>query len=631
MIDPTENRNEASELNQESLVPVSSSEENHLPADETTTHDEHIAEDDDHDLDIIGEQDFSQYTKEQLVEASAKLFAESNFKKVDELLRLMKAEVDRINKEEREEALQKFLAAGGEKDAFEYKSDAQIEKFYANYKALKDRKAKYYNELEKRRQKNYDDKQAILQEIKTLVEGGDTGKGSFEKLKELQQKWKEIGPVPPQQADVLYSTYDALLDRFYSQKSIEIELIELDRRKNLAAKQEICERAEALATSENINAAISALNKLKEEYKSVGPVPKDQQEAIWQRFKAAADVIYERKRKFADEMRRILEENMKAKRELCVKIEPYAEFNSDRITEWNAKTKEIMAIQAEWEKIGPAPKEVAKDINKQFWSNFKQFFAAKGRFFDQLEKSRQDNLSQKVELCLQAEALKESTDWDGATAALKKLQEQWKKVGAVPESQREAIYQRFKAACDYFFERKRNRSQAQDKEFDNNLAKKRAICEQIEALAAAKETDLAKLEELHKAFLAVGFVPRNQIEKIADRLDNAISAFLKNLNKSEEEREKIRFQLQIQSLEGNPDAGRIIAKQEQTLRKKIAAMENDISLWKNNLDFFANSKTADKLRSEFQLKIHAAEERLEKLRSQLRALVNTVNKSKQQS
>lgn len=626
MIDPTENRNEASELNQEALATVPTQEEHPLPSDEIPIHDEHSSEEDEHDLDVMGEQDFSQYTKEQFVEASAKLFDENNFKKVDELLRLMKAEVDRINKEEREEALQKFLAEGGEQDAFEFKSDALIDKFYANYKALKDRKAKYYNELEKRRQKNYDDKNAILQQIKALVEGGDTSKGSLEKLKELQQKWKEVGPVPPQQADALYSTYDALLDRFYSQKSIEIELIELDRRKNLAAKQEICEKAEALAASENINTAISALNKLKDEYKSIGPVPKDQQDAIWQRFKAAADAIYERKRKASAEMRRVLEENMKSKQELCIKIEPFAEYNSDRITDWNAKTKEIMALQAEWEKIGPAPKEVAKDINKQFWSNFKQFFAAKGRFFDQLEKSRQENLSQKIELCLQAEALKDNSDWDAVTATLKKLQEQWKKIGSVPESQREAVYQRFKAACDYFFERKRNRSQAQEKEFDTNLAKKRTICEQIEALAAAKETDLAKLEELHKAFLAIGFVPRNQIEKITDRLENAITSFLKNLDMPEEEREKIKFRLQMQSLEGNPDAGRIIAKQEQALRKKIAAMENDISLWKNNLDFFANSKTADKLRRDFQMKIDAAESHLDKLRSQLRALVNTVNK-----
>ncbi len=627
MIDPIENRNEASELNQqEALAPVPSQEEHSLTSDEISIHDEHASEEYEHDLDMMGEQDFSQYTKEQFVEASAKLFDENNFKKVDEILRLMKVEVDRINKEEREEALQKFLAEGGEQDAFEFKSDALIDKFYANYKALKDRKAKYYDELEKRRQKNYDDKNAILQQIKALVEGGDTGKGSLDKLKELQQKWKEIGPVSPQQADALYSTYNALLDRFYSQKSIEIELIELDRRKNLAAKQEICERAEALAASDNINAAISVLNKLKEEYKSVGPVPKDQQEAIWQRFKVAADAIYERKRKASEEMRRTLEENMKAKQALCIKIEPFAEFNSDRITEWNAKTKEIMALQAEWEKIGPAPKEVAKDINKQFWSNFKQFFAAKGRFFDRLEKTRQENLSQKIELCRQAEALKDSNEWEAVTATLKKLQEQWKKIGSVPESQREAVYQRFKAACDYFFERKRNKSQAREKEFDTNLAKKRAICEQIEALAAAKETDLAKLEELHKSFLAIGFVPRNQVEKIADRLDNAVTSFLKNLDMPEEEREKVKFQLQLQSLEGNPDVGRIIAKQEQALRKKIAAMENDISLWKNNLDFFANSKTADKLRRDFQVKIDAAENQLDKLRSQLRALVSTVNK-----
>lgn len=624
MINPTENRNEAAELKQELLaaVPLQEAPHNVSPADVQEEH----ADEDEHDLELMGEHDFSQYTKAQLVEASEKLFDETNFKKIDELLRLMKIEIDRINKEEREEALQKFLSEGGEQDAFEYKIDPLIEKFYANYKALKDKKAKYYSDLEKRRQKNYEEKSAILEQLRALVESGDTGKSGLEKLRELQQKWKEIGPVPPQQADNLYSTYDALLDRFYSQKNIEQELIELDRRKNLAAKQEICEKAEALINSENLKAALATLNKLKEEYKAIGPVPKDQQEAIWQRFKAAADALYERKRKAAEEMRRILEENMKAKQALCIKIEPFAEFNSDRIVEWNAKTKEIMALQAEWEKIGPAPKEVAKDLNKQFWSNFKQFFAAKGRFFDQLEKARQENLRQKIELCRQAEALKDSTEWDAVTAKMRQLQEEWKKIGSVPESQKEAVYQRFKAACDHFFERKRNRAQIQAQEYENNLAKKRAICEQIEALAAAKKTDLTKLEELHKQFASIGFVPRNQMEKIADRLDKAVTAFLNNLEMPEEEREKIKFQLQLKALEGNPDAARIIAKQEQTLRRKIAAMENDISLWKNNLDFFANSKTAEKLRREFQVKINEAENRLEKLRAQLRALVNTVNK-----
>ncbi|MCS6968161.1 MAG: DUF349 domain-containing protein [Cytophagales bacterium] len=626
MIEPTENRNQATELNHEQGTPtMSSQEENHLASEEVIVHDEH-AEEDEHDEDVLGERDFSNYTKQQLVEASAKLFGETNFRKVDEMLRLMKVEIDRINKEEREAALQKFLAEGGEEDGFEYKPDPLIEKFYSNYKALKERKAKYYSELEKRRQKNYEQKNAILQQIKALVEGGDTGRSSLEKLKELQQKWKEIGPVPPQLADDLYSSYDALLDRFYSQKNIELELIELDRRKNLAAKLELCEKAEALIHSDNIKSALATLNKLREEYKSIGPVPKDQQEAVWQRFKAAIDALYERKRQRAEEVRRMLEENMKAKQALCAKIEPFAEFYSERITDWNAKTKEIMALQAEWEKIGPAPKEVAKDLNKQFWSNFKQFFAAKGRFFDKLEKIRQDNLAQKIELCRQAEALKDSTDWEAVTATFKKLQEQWKQIGAVPESQREAIYQRFKAACDHFFERKRNRVKIQEQEFEQNLAKKRAICEKIEALANAKETDLSKLEELHKEFLSIGFVPRNQVEKITERLDNAVVAFLNNLPMSEEEREKIRFKLHLQVLQQNPDANRVIARQEQSLRRKIAALENDISLWKNNVEFFANSKTAEKLRNEFQQKIKAAEARVEKLRTQLRALVSLVNK-----
>lgn len=585
---------------------------------ETEVHSEEIEEE--HEL--VEEPDYSHYSPLQLVDATEALFKENSFRKVDNTLRLLKNEIDRINREEKEAQLKKFVEAGGEEDGFVYKQDEVVEKFYANYKALKEKKSKYFNEQEKKKQKNLEGKQDIVKQIKAIVDAGDTTKQAIDQLKELQKRWKETGGVPPQEAETLYETYNALLDRFYSQKNIENELIELDRKKNLEAKNEICKKAEALLEMSNINEAINILNKLHEEYRSIGHVPREEQEALWQRFKAASDKLYDKKRAFVGDVKKRLEDNMKLKQELCLKIEGYPEFTSDRIADWNAKTKEILALQEEWDKIGPAPREVAKDINKQFWSNFKTFFNNKGKFFERLEKQREENLKLKTALCEQAEAAKESPDWDETSDLLKQLQDDWKNIGPVPEAQRDSIYERFKAACDYFFNRKRNRKSSQDQEFEVNFTKKKEICEALEKMAKAKEHDEDKFDELLTTWQNTGFVPRKNMNSIQDRFAKAVDMYVDSLGLSGEEKEKYKLGIQVKLMGNNPNFDRKMFRKEQTIRKKITNLENDISLWKNNLEFFAQSKTADKLRLEFNQKIADATKELESLKSQIKAIQN---------
>ncbi len=569
--------------------------------------------------------DYSNFSRLQLVEASEELLKENNFRKIDNVLRLLKTEVDRFNRTDREAAQQAYEADGGEPDSFEFKQDELTTKFYANYKQLKDRKTKYFAELEKKKQKSLEDKHSLLAQLKAIVEAGDSSKASLDKIKEVQKNWKESGAVPAQEADELYRSYNALLDRFYSQRSIENDLMELDRRRNLAAKVEICEKAEAMLSAENINESINTLNlnKLHEDYKSIGPVPKEEQEPVWQRFKAASDKLYERKRAHAEETRKVLEENMRRKQELCVSIEPYTEFASEKISDWNTKTKEILALQTAWEKVGPAPREVAKDINKQFWANFKSFFANKGRFFDKLEKFREENLQKKISLCEQAEAVQESLEWDATSDKLKALQDEWKLVGPVPEAQRDSIYERFKAACDNFFNRKRNRRNDQDREFDTNLALKREICEQIEAMAKAKDGDVDKMEELYDKFGTIGFVPRKNMTSIQEKLTKAVELFLASLEVSDEDRADIRASLHMRTTDTDPNADKKNFRKEQMIRKKMANLESDIALWKNNVEFFANSKSAAKLREEFKGKIQAAEQEVNSLKMQIKALRST--------
>lgn len=572
------------------------------------------------------EEDYSQYTKDQLLKISQDLLAEPNLRVADKKFRALKAEMDRHYKEEREAALQRYVAENENEEGFEFKTGSDVfDQFRANFRQFQENRKKQQADQQKNREANLKAKQAILEELKALVD--HTGSAhSTEKAKELQKRWKEIGPVPKDDSEQLYQSYHALLDRFYDNVSLEREMKELDRRRNLEQKNLLCEKAEQLTQAENVNEALEQLTKLHDEYRNIGPVPKEEKEKLWDRFKKASDIIYERKRAYAEEFKKQLKDNMAAKQEYCSKVEEFAAYTSDRIKDWNVKTKELLDLQAEWEKIGPLPKEVAKSINKQFWTGFKQFFANKNKFFEAIEAQRSTNLAAKVAICEQAEALKDSTEWDATTEAFKKLQEEWKEVGPVPESQREKLYERFKAACDHFFERRRNRKASADKEFDDNYAKKLALCRELEALAKDKVQDVAKAEDIKARYMAIGFVPRNKMNDIQDHFVQASDKFFDQLSLKDEERELQRLKFQSETFKGSGGSGGAqggrggLDKKEGALRKKIQTLENDIALWQNNLEFFANSKMADALRSEFNVKIEEAQQKIKALKSQLKVL-----------
>lgn len=578
-------------------------------------------EDDDHE-DEDQQVDYSNYSKKQLVEVLAALTKEDNINKIERVLKEVKPHYDELRNAEREKALEKFIAEGGDEADFAYKPDELDVKFDADYGLLKERRSKHFASIEKQKDDNLAAKNQLLEQLRKLVDDEETT-ASLDELKKIQSDWKKIGQVPAGQVKTLWANYNALLDRFYDNRSIYFELKELDRKKNLEAKLELCERAEKLQEETNLKNAIKELNELHEEFRHIGPVPQEDQEALWQRFKAASDALYDRRREFIDKLKQELHENMLAKKALGDEVQTFLTFDSDRINEWNEKTKEILELQKKWEAIGGLPKDKAKAINKHFWGGFKGFFANKNAFFKKLEGQREENLKKKEALVQQAEELKDSQDWDKTAEALKKLQAEWRTIGPVPEKFRNSIFAQFKKACDHFFEQKRAKNKETNKEFEENLAKKKAICEAIEKLAEEKSSDVDKLEVLFDEYQGIGFVPRSAIKSIQNRFNDAVNKFLEGAEElGEEQKHNIKLTIKFSKLKNSPNANRKLHQKEGEIRKHISNLENDIVLWKNNLEFFANSKTADKLKEDFDIKIKKAKEELEELREQLHVIRN---------
>lgn len=571
-------------------------------------------DDDDHEDEEV---DYSNLSKEELVELIKTLAKDDRIMRSEKIVKEIKPLFDEIRNAERAEALKKFIAEGGKEEDFEFKNDELINRFDANFKLIKDKKTEFVRNREQQKEKNLKRKQELLEQLRDFVDSEETNI-SFDHFKEIQTEWKSIGPVPGAHNRTLWANYNALIDRFYDNRSIYFELKELDRKKNLESKLELCERAENLSNVENMKEAIKELNELHHEFKHIGPVPKDDQEPLWQRFKAASDAVYERRKGFVEQLKKDLEENLKVKEQLVEEVKAFVDFDHDRIKEWNNKTKEIIAIQKKWEATGGLPRAKAKEVNKNFWSAFKTFFNNKNAFFKKLDAGREENLEKKQELLKQAIELQDSTDWQKTAEAFKKLQNQWRDIGPVPEKKR-GIYHEFKAAADKFFENKRANNKELEKDFVKNYEAKLAICEEIEKMAKEKSDDLDAFRELRDKYLDLGFVPRKNISEIKSKYAEAVDKYINSLEGiSNEDRQRIRLENQLNRIAQGPNADQKLYRKEQSIRKQISKVESDIALWKNNIEFFADSKTADKMKDEFHEKIESAQHQLKSLKQQLK-------------
>ncbi|MFN7260984.1 MAG: DUF349 domain-containing protein [Cyclobacteriaceae bacterium] len=564
--------------------------------------------------------DFTTYKKIDFVNLVKDLSKEDNFKRIDSLLKEIKPLYDEIREHERKAALEKYLGEGGVKEDFEFRVDDLDQLYDATLKYIKDKRNTYYKSLEDRKNESLKHKNEILEKLRALVDGEDSPQ-AFHQFKELQKEWKNSGPVAVTHLKTLWANYNAIIDRFYDHRNIYFELKELDRKKNLESKKELCVRAEKLADVKSIQEAVKELNELHHEFKHIGPVPKEEQEPLWQRFKAASDAVYAKRDVYTANLLLTLQQNEATKILLNEEVSAFGTFNSDRIKDWNQKTKDILELQKKWDAVGAAPRAHQRDLNKKFWTAFKLFFHNKNVFFKKLDEERVKNLKIKEALVQRAIELRENQDWEKTSNELKNLQSQWKEVGPVPEKWREKIYQQFKEACDHFFGQRRGLLEKADQEQELNLVAKEALLAELERISSEKTGTLQQVREIQNKFNTLGFVPKRAVASIKSRFTELVSKAISSMeNVSTNDKEQAALEIQLSSLKNDPDAERKIYHKEQTIRKQISKAENDIAVLQNNLSFFDRAKNADVLKAEYGNKIKEAGEHLVQLKKQLKMI-----------
>ena len=506
------------------------------------------------------------------------------------------------------------------------KAEKKVEIVEKGLEKAEDKKEKPENESEIHEvnpAKQLKKKKEIIRVLRELVNGVEN-KDTFNNVKDLQNAWKDIGNLNNSKDKSLWTTYNALLDRFYDNRSIYFELKDLDRKKNLELKNAICEKAEKLVDNSNIMRAVSSLNELHAEFKHIGPVDRDKQEDIWNRLKNASDEVYKKKKDFISNIKESLNENLEKKSKLLDEINKIKNFKSDKFKEWNNKTKEVLSLKDKWNSIGGVPKSSTRNISKEFWNSFKEFFSNKSKFFKKIDDSFKANLDLKKALVDKVNELKSSDDWENTSKEIQSLQQEWKKIGKVPMKEKDSIFKEFKDACDFFYERMRVEDKDTIKMYEDNLEKKLSTCEAIEKLLDNKEFDQDEFFKLQVKFLEIGHVPKDKVETVKEKFKKTIDVVVDKSSSlmNKDDFDKFKFIIELNSLAKNPYSKNKIIKKKSDLIKKINAIQSEIKNLKNNIYYLKESVAAENLKKEYMEKINNSDKEIESLKLQL----NLINK-----
>ena len=588
-------------------------------ADEVVPEMENVPEMDEDEL-VEDNVEFEGLNKLQLVEMLEELVQNIDVQSIKDKVAAIRLHFNKLNKEDLDNELDQFLQGGGEVESFQHVEDPIEQRFNTAFGIFKANRAKQNEDLEKQKVENLAKKQAILDELKEIIASDDSLKKTYDDFRALQDRWKEIGSVPAAENSNLWNNYHFLVEKFFDKVRIGRELRDLDMKKNLDAKIDLCEKAEELLDEKSITKAFKALQKLHEDWKEIGPVPQEKKDEIWERFKAATDKINQIRREHYSKIEEEQGANLEAKKTLCEKAEQLIAEDYTSVNAWQKKSGELSEIFGVWKTVDAASKKDNEEIWQRFRGVMDAFFAKKKAFFASLKDRQTENLERKTQLCIEAEALMESTEWKNATEQMKKLQEEWKTIGPVPKRHADKIWKRFRAACDTFFTRKNEHFSGRRTEEEANLAAKRALIEEIKTfeLGPNRNENMDALKAFQKRWIEIGYVPMKHKDAINKEYRELIDGLFDMMRKNQNEASTNEFREMMEGWKDDPNAGDRVRKESSKLQIRIQKLREEISVLENNIGFFSNSKNSELMRAEYEKKINKAKEDLKVLEEKLK-------------
>ena len=566
--------------------------------------------------------DYSTLSEAELIDEFKNLMENKDFMVVHHKIDSIKLNFYKRNKAKIQEQKAKFIENGG----FEEEFKAEVNPYEQDLKNLiaqyRQKKNQYNKLLDSEKEENLRLKYEIIEVIKDLVNRKESINKTFQEFKELQIKWREIGLVPQASMKDLWENYHHHVENFYDYIKINKELRDLDLKKNLEEKIILCEKAEELLLEPSVIKAFNTLQKLHDAWREIGPVPRENKDDAWERFKDATTKINKKHQDFFENRKKAQKNNLEAKVLLCEKVEEILALDISNYKEWEDKSKEIIELQKYWRTIGFAPKKENNSVYERFRSTCDSFFDKKREFYTKHKEVQSNNLQYKIELCVQAESLKESEDWKKATDEFIAIQKKWKEIGPVPRKQSDIVWKRFRAACDHFFKRKSDFFSTIDVTQVENLKLKNELIDEVTnfELTGNDSADFEKIRDIQRKWNEIGHVPIAHKNEIQKRFRDVVNIKFDKINVADRDRNLLKFRNKVSDLKGSSRGQNKVYAERDKYAMKLKQIENDLIILKNNIGFFANSKNAAALIKDVENKIINNEEQIAYLKDKIRII-----------
>lgn len=498
------------------------------------------------------------------------------------------------------------------------------EEFYAVYIPFKEKRKELIEAKKETENENLKKKKALISKLKTVIAEEENIGAAFGAHKEINVEWKEVGDIPRDKRHDVQQEYSRLLEEFFYNMNIYKEIKDYDFKKNYDAKKAVVDSLKGLLAIENIKEVESTLKQLQNEWEDIGPTKKELWEELKDEYWTAVKSLYDRIRKHYDERRELMKENILLKKSIIEKAQELVEKPRETVKDWNASTKEILAFQKEWKTIGFGPKSENKAVWKEFRGICDQFFEEKSEFFKEAQSEFDEVAEKKQSLIDQVEQLKTDTNWGDTTKKIIDIQKRWKRLGNAGQKNEQRLWKTFRTACDFFFDAKKKHFESLEKEFDENLEKKKELIKTIEAfkLPSDKKEAIEALNNFSKSFAEIGFVPAKQKDEVYKAYKTALDKHYGNLDIKGEEKTKVMFEARLNTIKGSGNSAALFAKEKEAIRNDIEKIKQEIIQFENNLGFFANSKGANALKDQVEANIAKEKEKIEALKTKLKMIPN---------
>lgn len=622
-------RKQIEELNASTILPGAVDVEITLGADEEMlSRDEVVVTDEDVDLASENEEeeelelDFSGCNKLQLVELLEETVQDPDVVKIKEKVTAIKVNFLKLNKEDLDREMEQFIMGGGDKESYEHKDDPLETRFKAAFNIYKAKKAKYNEVVEQQKVENLSQKTLILEELKQLIDSEETLKKTYDDFSALQERWKAIGQVPAAEISNIWNSYHFLVEKFFNKVKINKELRDLDLKKNLESKIALCEKVEELLLGKSMTKSFKLLQKYHDEWKEIGPVPQDKKDEIWERFRTATDKINQIRREHYAKIEEEQKSNYDAKTAICEKIEEIVNEAASTINEYTKKSNEINELFKLWKQVGPVQKKQSDEIWNRFKASMNSFFESKKEFFGKLKVQQMENYNRKLQICVEVENLKDSTEWRKTGDYIKKLQEEWKTIGPVPKRHSDKIWNRFRAACDEFFKNKSEHFSGIKGEEDGNLKAKQELIERIKAFELQKDRsqNMEAIRGFQREWMAIGHVPMKMKDAVQNEYRKLIDGLFDKMRLNENEATTEEYRAIVSGMKEDPDSRDKVRRERTNLQNRIQKLRDEIATLENNIGFFANSKQSEILKAEYEKKIQKIKNDVKVLEAKIKIL-----------